>query len=481
MIGARLVSDYPASRRAAGAHGSGGAVVAAGKRSGDGLAVTVHGPVGVLDLLVPSGAAATDVAREYAQQSGLDTPPFLYTRLGEMLRPEVALADAGIETGDVIVATTAGPGPVVDARDAVWRESTHAPGALSVLWFCVAAAVAVLAAWFAAHTESTPLRDTTVAILGLAAVIGVLPIGRFAAHRAQAAPAFAGAAAFALAWDPDPARIPTVLGLSALVAGVAAAVARTLGRRNEEVLRVWIAIGAAIFLVTGLAALLGLPPRVPWALLLVAALLAARFVPNFAVDVPDSYLIDLERLAVTAWSARDRAPGRRGRSVVSRTAVAAVAERGTRVVTAYAVAVLVVAGVAAPLLLTTATLSIDRIGARCLVVFCGCGLLFAGRSYRHAAPRALLRTAGLVCLASVLTTLLAATRGEAIGMLAGGSVALALVLIVAAVATGRGWRSAWWSRRAEVGEALCGSFAVASILVASGVFRSLWESIHIQV
>jgi hypothetical protein len=44
-----------------------------------------------------------------------------------------------------------------------------------------------------------------------------------------------------------------------------------------------------------------------------------------------------------------------------------------------------------------------------------------------------------------------------------------------AVAVGRGWRSARWSRRAEVAEGLSGAFAIASFLVAAGWFRQLWE------
>ncbi len=56
-----------------------------------------------------------------------------------------------------------------------------------------------------------------------------------------------------------------------------------------------------------------------------------------------------------------------------------------------------------------------------------------------------------------------------------GAVGVGLLLVLAAVATGHGWRSAWWSRRAEVAEALCGSSALAVVLVASGFFRHLWE------
>jgi ESX secretion system protein EccD len=135
----------------------------------------------------------------------------------------------------------------------------------------------------------------------------------------------------------------------------------------------------------------------------------------------------------------------------------------------------------APLLLATATLPVDRIGARCLVLFCGGGLLLAGRSYRHTAARALLRAAGLVCWTVLALAVLPAVSGQAGALVAIGAIGVAVLLVVVAVATGRGWRSAWWSRRAEVVEGLCGSAAVATLLVAAGVFRSLWESVHLDV
>ena len=88
-----------------------------------------------------------------------------------------------------------------------------------------------------------------------------------------------------------------------------------------------------------------------WSLLLVLAMLAARVVPAIAVDVPDNYLIDMDRLAITAWSARERPRSRRGRVVVPEAAVVAVAARGSAIITAAAAAVLAVAAVSAPLLL----------------------------------------------------------------------------------------------------------------------------------
>ena len=61
------------------------------------------------------------------------------------------------------------------------------------------------------------------------------------------------------------------------------------------------------------------------------------------------------------------------------------------------------------------------------------------------------------------------------GFVIGAAVALAVLMVVVAVAVGRGWRSAWWSRRAEVAEGISGAFALGSVVVAVGLFRRLWE------
>jgi hypothetical protein len=212
-----------------------------------------------------------------------------------------------------------------------------------------------------------------------------------------------------------------------------------------------------------------------WSVLLLAAVLAARLVPLAAVDVPDHYLLDLDRLAVTAWSARERPRGRRGRTIVPAAAVSEVARSGARMVTASCAAILVVTVVAAPLLLATADRPLDRIGARCLVGFGGCALLFAARDHRHRGARHLLRLAGLFCLTVVAVVLLRLAGPDARLLVVLAATALAGILVVVAVFVGRGWRSAWWSSRAEIGESLCGACAVGSLVVAVGFFRHLWE------
>ena len=87
----------------------------------------------------------------------------------------------------------------------------------------------------------------------------------------------------------------------------------------------------------------------------------------------------------------------------------------------------------------------------------------------------MLRGAGLTCWAALVVVLLGVVdsgQGFALGI---AGILLAVLLVVVAVATGRGWRSAWWSRRAEVAEGLAGAGAIAALVVASGLFRALWE------
>jgi hypothetical protein len=439
------------------------------------LALTVHGPSGALDLVVPPEASVHDVAREYATRAGLQFAPTLHSRLGQVLVPDSSLAELGVRSGDVLAA---GGAVRRHAGDHVAEEAAAPPpGALSAAWFTVAVAVAALAGWFGSRVGGLDGEEgrLTVGLLGLSALLGVLPVGRLSAHRMVAAPAFAAAAAFAVLWAPEPERLPTIVGVTALVAAVAAGVARALDVQGDEALRIWIVVGVLLFLVTGAGALLHADPRVVWSLLLLASTLAARFVPAVAIDVPDQFLIDIERLAVTAWSARDRPRGRRGRTVVPPVAVAHVAARGARIVTASAAGIWVVAAVSAPMLLMTASLPVDRLGARAMVALSGAALLLAARSYRHPVARAMLRGAGLTCwgaLAAVLLDLVDSAQGVGLAL---AGVLLAVLLVLVAVATGRGWRSAWWSRRAEVAEGLAGAGTIAALVVASGLFRSLWE------
>lgn len=449
--------------------------MAARTRTGDVVALSVHGPGGVVDLVVPSMATAADVAQEYAEQLGLPAVPSLGTTTGLALQPALPLADAGVRPGSLLVVV---PDTVPDrpVRGAQHPSRTPDGGPWLAALLVVAGALALLAGWSAA-TSTGALRDATVAVLVGGALLAALPVGRWASARALVAPAYAGAAAYAVVWDPAPERLPTVLGVAALVSAVAAAIARALAPHGSEVLRVWTVVGLGFFLVTMGGALVGAGSQLVWAVLLVLAMLAPRFVPGFAVDVPDQMLIDVERLAVTAWSARERPTGRRGRTVVPPATVRAVAAQGARTVTAASAGVLAVLLLAAPGVLSSVGEPADVVGARLLVLLSGGAVLLAARSYRHRLARVLLRVGGLACWAVLLLDLAPALAEGSGWWLALGAVGVGALVVLAAVATGRGWRSAWWSRRAEVLEGLTAALALACLVPASGLFRHLWENI----
>ncbi|HEX6151212.1 hypothetical protein [Nocardioides sp.] len=446
----------------------------AGSGGLDTIAVSIHGPAGVVDLVVPPGAAAVDLAREYAEQAALASIPLIYTRTGQPLRPDVALDDAGVETGDVLVATTTVHRPSTPTRHVQPAPPEGPPHPWSAAWFWAAGFLALLAGAFATQAPGE-LGSVAVALLAAAVVVGVAPVGRYAGHRVLVAPAFAAAAALPVVWDATPERLPLVIGMVGLAAALTAAVGRALATGPDEALRVWMVSGVGLFVLAGLAALAGFSAAVVWSVVLVVCVMAGRFVPMYAVDIGDQYLIDLDRLAVTAWSARERRTGRRGRIVVPESTVARLASGATRTMTAAAAAIAVAAALSSYLLLTRVEPELDRIGVRCLVFFAGAALLLTARSHRHTGPRVLLRVAGLACWGSLGWQLLGELSEPRLAALLGTAIALGLLLVLLAVATGRGWRSVWWSRRAEVAEGFCAAAALASVVASSGLFRTLWE------
>ena len=439
------------------------------------IAISVHGPVGVLDMVVPVGATPVDVGRAYADQAGLSGIPLLQTPLGEHLRADLALGAMGVESGTVLIAATGvrRPKPADEAalRDLHVADSPQV--AAVVLGLAVSAAA--LSAWYAALSGSDWLRTLTVGLLMACALAAALPWGRHSHQRTAAAPGLAAAAAFAAFFEPGEHLLGAVVAVCALAAALTAAISRAMSADRHQVLTVWIAAGCLVFGVCALSPLMEWDDRVSWALLVVLAMLGARFVPSLAVDVPDDALLDLDRLAVTAWSARDRSAGRRGRVVIPESAMRRLVDDASRTVTASCAAIFLMTLVATPLLLAAATIDLDRIGARCLAFFAGAAILLAARQYRHAAARRLLRGAGLACWLWLLAFEVGDLSRTSIVWGLTALIVLGLICLAAAVATGRGWRSVWWSRKAEVAEGLSGAFAFAATVVASGLFRALWE------
>ena len=74
--------EYPVRGRLTPRKSGEGEAVAGTHAPADILALSVHGPAGVLDLVVPASAVASDVAEEYARRAGLTAVPDLLTSLG---------------------------------------------------------------------------------------------------------------------------------------------------------------------------------------------------------------------------------------------------------------------------------------------------------------------------------------------------------------------------------------------------------------
>ncbi len=73
------------------------------------LRISVRGPAGTLDLAVPPGADVGVVAEQYALSLGLASSPPLVTTTGVAMPPGQRLHDAGVGSGDVLVAPRSGP------------------------------------------------------------------------------------------------------------------------------------------------------------------------------------------------------------------------------------------------------------------------------------------------------------------------------------------------------------------------------------
>ena len=143
-------------------------------RTPDGLAVSVHGPAGAVDLLVPRDAAAREVAAEYARQAGLAAIPVLLTTLGEVVLPDRSLPEAGLESGAVVVAVSGVHRGGVSGTPADAGPLLPRSGAASQVWVTSAAALAVLAGWFVTRLDAEgEARTVTVVVLLAAAVLGI--------------------------------------------------------------------------------------------------------------------------------------------------------------------------------------------------------------------------------------------------------------------------------------------------------------------
>jgi hypothetical protein len=447
------------------------------------IRLTVVGDHGRADLAVPLWVDVATLAESYADVVGLAAPPRLATSTGRALDGHRTVEQSGLGHGDLVVSLpdasgshtaparrgSAARGPAAD-RSAPWLLAL--PPLLSAV--CGSAAGVVLAV----SDASGPTRSVGLALLVLCALVAAAPVSRAAGSaraRTAAAPAFGFGAGFAATYTDAAGGLLLGVATACLAAAVVAGIGRAfLDHDHDELVDVWLVVGAAVAVVATALLMAGASPHALWAVLFGAAVVAARLLPSTVVDVPDDALLDLDRLAVTAWSARERPRGsRRRRSMVRYDGVRAVVRRGQRLVAAGTVLIAVVCAVTGPLVVDGAGTGPTGIGSLVLVGLGGFALAMVARSFRFPLPRLVLRLAAGCVLAFVGLEVMDGLGERWTWAVFAGLVLLAGVATAAAVALGRGWRSIWWTRVADAAEGLAVVLVVAAVPLASGLFDAV--------
>ncbi|MEO5708463.1 MAG: EsaB/YukD family protein [Nocardioidaceae bacterium] len=440
------------------------------------IRVTVLGDAGRADLAVPTWVDVDALAHSYAKHVGAADVPRLATSAGAPLDGATTVEKAGLQHGDLVIALDASSRtagdlvPVAPDRTpsgTVWRP-----------WFLLLAGVSALAAAavLAGAGATGAARVTGLVVLLACALVSAAPIAsaRTISARARSAvsPAFAAGAGFIAAYSDAPGGFLLGLTVAALAATVFAAVGRAfLDTEDDELVEVWLVVGGTLAVLALGLLLTGSSAQGLWSVLFAVAVVAARLLPYTVVDVPDEALLDLDRLAVTAWSAREQPRGsRRTRSMVRFEGVSVVVRRGLRLVSAGTVVIAVVVATTGPLLTRGADRGLQGYSVLAMVGLGGVALSLVARSFRSLLPRTALRLSATWVLAFLGLEVLR-EFGTTVDYVFFGSVtAVALLVVVTAVSLGRGWRSVWWARIADLVEGLSIVLVVAAVPLASGFF-----------
>lgn len=445
------------------------------------LRVTVDGPTGRVDLAVPIWADIQSICRSYMAEAETDEFVTLLTSTGNAIDPSATVQRLGLRHGDVLVAApkqTGGRHSAAGREEHTFGQRDAPPTAqrIAKILPLVAALCALLAAWAATLAPDGPARPVCAAVLlGLAFFAPLIPHSDLVDLRAwvMTSPVFAVAAIMAATADSGPGGILLTTGAIGLGAAASAAYARAMTAEvADEELLVWLyaGTGTAIVAVGGL--LIEASSAAVWAALLVASIMAARLLPSQVVDVPDHVLLDFQRLAITAWSAREK-PRRPRRGIVRRDDVAAVARRGRALVGAGAIAAAVIGSASAVLLLLAVDPGAATIGARIMVVAAGVSYCLGAHMFRARTPRTVLRLAGAVILLFALGRLLVDGDTSVQPLVAVAATLVGALVAFVAMVMGRGWRSVWWARIGEIVDAMSVVAVVACIPLATGFFDAM--------
>ena len=445
--------------------------------------LSLVGPGGRLDLAAPPTVPVEELSRRYADHFDLDSPT-LATAAGVVLAPHRMLREAGLDDGDVLVVVPAGSRSASTGSTGSTGSGVRpAAGAWTHRVPLALAAVSAVAAGVVAGTGSATASDmisaACVGLLLVGAVLSAVPLRPSSADetriRSVVGPLLGGSAGFALGVRPGPAGLLLGVGVAALVALVFAALSRAfLPDDEDDLVDVVLAVSGVVAVVSLVLLLMGSSPVALMAVLYAVAVIAARLLPALVVDVPDEALLDLDRLAVTAWSAREQPrTSRRRRVLVRPDTVAAAVRRGQRQVSTTTVALAVVVAVTGPLLVLGSDSDLRGIGTWSMVGLGGAALALMARGVRSRTARSFLRLAGLWVLAFLGVELVLRSGPESVVWWVVGTTVLGVVVAGSALSLGRGWRSIWWARAADVAQGLALVLVLALVTVAAGLFDAV--------
>lgn len=338
------------------------------------------------------------------------------------------------------------------ARQRPRQAATVVAGAARRAGLLVGAVTGAILA-VAAFSRATPPPALALA-LGVVLVGGGLAAAQATGNRLV--PALSPVLGLAAGWVGlagyvDDVRLRLV-GACAAAALVALAGRDTQGV-DRHVPRVWVVTSGAVGVAVLVATSVGAPLTAAAVLLVAAATLVSRVVPDLVFDVADDVLLDIDRLSVTSWSPREaRRPLRRGWHIDA-DAVHALVQAGAvqGLTTHLAVLVVVTLGSA-----TVLVAQLARPVAASTLVMTGAAvaLVLLARKHRRRLDRWLVRGAALgPALAVALPWLLTLTTGWAVGV-AVGAVLAALVAAALSGVVASGYRSLWAARVADAVEAL---------------------------
>jgi hypothetical protein len=438
--------------------------------------LTIAGDSGRLDVAVPLWTDIATITSLYVDRTS-SAPVQLHTPAGKALAPEATIHGSQLVHGDLLVAVAAAEQAVPhDDAPSLVQIAPRAPSRTAPLapLAVVVASVAVAAGGL---LEKGAARDGAAAGLLVVALLTVLLArGQRAVDTLwlAAVPILVAAGAVVAASSTvgptDDGGLLLVAAVAGLVAGATAAAVRSgaPGVADDWMLA-WMATGVVVAAAAAACLLADWSTTTFWTFIVVGAVLAARVVPAYVVDVPDHVLLDFARLAVTAWTAREE-PRRSFRGVVRRDDVEAVAHRALRLVAAGSIIAAVAAVTATSALLLSDVDSTRRIGVIVLTSGTGAALVLGGRTLRVRMARHVQRTAGTIVLLATSTWLLIDLGASARPVVVSAAIVIGLLLVVVARSAGRGWTSVRWSRTAEICETVAGVIVFASLPLATGLF-----------